>query len=160
MTDPVLKLEHSHATLTRLALEVRELVRAEKGERRPDVVMRKRLLSRLEVLRDELLGHFAHEEEGLFPFVRRNLPRESNVVDRLQDAHDTICGSLVRLTHLVGHADEEGLDAIRPALVALHERFEKAYAEHSQEEALLFEGLGRTLDQRQRAELAEMLHGL
>ncbi len=159
MTDPVRQFEHSHANLTRLAFEVRDMVRAGPGgQAAPDT--RGRLLAGLEVLREELLRHFANEEEGLFPFVRQNVPQKASVVDRLQDAHDTICGSLVRLTHLVEHVKPEGLDATRPALVALHERFEKAYAAHSQEETVLFEGLGRTLDHRQRGALAEILQGL
>jgi iron-sulfur cluster repair protein YtfE (RIC family) len=162
MSDPVLHFEHSHASLTRLALEVRERVRAQvdRGWNGLPVEERKRLLARLQELREELLRHFANEEEGLFPFVRHNVPDLASAVDKLQDAHDSICGSLVRLAHLVDHMDKVPSGGALSAVVSLHDRFEKAYAEHSQDEARLLEGLGRRLDQRHRVELAELLRGL
>jgi iron-sulfur cluster repair protein YtfE (RIC family) len=159
MRDPVGQFEHSHAALTRLALEVRGMVRARPPVGRSTAPIRKRLTARLEQLRDELLRHFANEEEGLFPFIRAHVPAKAGAVDRLSVAHDTICGSIVRLAQLVEH-DRKALGPGRAALLALHERFEKAYAEHSQEEASLFDALGRTLDERQRAELAKILVGL
>src|SRR5450631_1871858 len=157
-TDPVTQLEHSHAALTKRAIEIRDLVRAEPAEGLPAALTRKQLLAKLELLRDELLPHFANEEEGLFPFVRHNLPTKSNAVDRLAEAHDTICGAIVRLVHVVRRDLVLGRD--HAALVAHYDRFESAYAQHSQKEAALFEELGRTLDERHRAELTEILRGL
>lgn len=159
MTDPVQRFEHSHATLTRLALDVREMIRPGPDDRHPPGGTRPRLLVLLGELREELLGHFANEEEGLFPFVRRSLPSKAETVDRLQDSHDAICGALVRLAHLIEH-DPRVLEAHRGTLTALHDRFEKAYGEHSQDEAVLFAELGRQLGDRQRGELAEILQGL
>lgn len=156
MIDPVHGLEHSHATLTKLALEVRQVVGDESGGQR---AVRKRLLARLEVLREELLEHYAKEEEGLFPFVRHHLPSMGGEVDRLEQSHDAVCGSLVRLAHLVA-SDREVLAGDRSAVVALYDRFEKAYTKHSQDEAALFEELRRALDDPQRRQLAEMLTGL
>jgi iron-sulfur cluster repair protein YtfE (RIC family) len=159
MSDPVRQFEHSHSSLTKLALEVRELVLAEPPDGRAATRIRKRLLARLEALSEELLQHFANEEEGLFPFVRQNVPSKTGVVDRLQASHDVICGSLVRLGHVV-ERDRRALGAGRATVTALYERFEVAYTQHSQEEAALFGGLGGILDERQRAELAEILRGL
>jgi hypothetical protein len=76
-------------------------------------------------------------------------------VDRLEAAHDTVCGAVVRLAHLA--ARDEPSSA---SLVAHYERFEDAYARHSQEEAALLAELGSTLDATQRGELAELLRGL
>jgi hypothetical protein len=156
--DPVSQFEHSHAALTKLAIEIRDLVRAEPAEGLPAALTRKQLLGQLEHLRDELLAHFANEEEGLFPFVRQNLPTKSHAVDRLAEAHDTICGAIVRLVHVVRRDLVLGRD--HAALVAHYGRFESAYAQHSQKEAALFEELGRTLDEGHRAELTEILRGL
>ena len=157
-TDPVTQFEHSHAALTRRAIEIRDLVRAEPAEGLPAALNRKQLLAQLEHLRDELLEHFANEEEGLFPFVRSNVPEKSDAVDRLAEAHDTLCGAIVRLVHVVRRDLVPGRD--HAALVAHYGRFESAYAQHSQKEAALFEALGRALDERHRAELAEILRGL
>jgi iron-sulfur cluster repair protein YtfE (RIC family) len=153
--DPVRKLEHAHGQLTKLALDIRQLVHA---DGRLSTKERKRLMAKLVSLRDGLFEHFANEEEGLFPFLRKNLPSTAPTVDRLESAHDTICGALVRLAHLT---EEDGAGAAsRASLHALYERFEVAYTEHSQAEAALFDELGRTLDEPRRAELAEILRGL
>jgi iron-sulfur cluster repair protein YtfE (RIC family) len=158
-SDPVRRLEHSHVHLTKLAVEIRDLVRAEGADEEASVAARAQLVEHLEVLRDELLQHFANEEEGLFPFLRSQVPAKSEAVDRLESANATVCGSLVRLAHLAAQ-DRQALDAHRPALLAQYERFEAAYTEHSREEGGLFEELSRTLDPAQRAQLTEILRGL
>jgi iron-sulfur cluster repair protein YtfE (RIC family) len=146
--DPVHDLEHSHGHLTKAAVEIGRLVRT--GESRDELV------DRLDVLREELLQHFAKEEEGLFPFLLATFPAKADAVLRLSAAHDSICGALVRLSHLVARDPE----AATAALVALYERFEEAYGKHSQDEATLLGDLGRTLSGPQRAQLAELLRGL
>jgi hypothetical protein len=83
----------------------------------------------------------------------------TEAVERLEAAHDAVCGSLERLTHFVIR-DARALDASRPTLITHYERFESAYTGHSQEEAVLFEELGRALDEGHRAQLAELLRGL
>ncbi len=157
-SDPVRQFEHSHAELTRLALEIGTMVRAEPSAK-PSAQKRSRLVAQLERLRDELLQHFADEEEGLFPFLRTSLPTKADAVDRLESAHDTVCGSLVRLAHVAAH-DRHTQGVGNPTLLSLYERFESAYAVHSHEEGALLEKLGRLLDERQRAELTEILRGL
>jgi iron-sulfur cluster repair protein YtfE (RIC family) len=155
MSDPVRKFEHAHVELVRLALEVRDLVHAAA----PGQPARKRLVDCLQALRDELLVHFANEEEGLFPFLRTNVPTKAETVDRLESAHDAICGSILRLAHLAA-GGRDSHPAPPAALSALYERFEATFATHSQAEAALFEELGRLLDDRQRTALAELLRGL
>jgi hemerythrin-like domain-containing protein len=150
--DPVRQLEHSHGHLSKLALDVAESLRTI-GERASAKSWRQ-LAVRLETLRDELLRHFADEEEALFPFVRASVPEKAAAVDRLEAAHDTLCGCVVRMVHVAAGEHH------RAALLALHERFESVYARHSREEAALFDGLSRALDEHQRRELAELLRGL
>lgn len=152
MTDPVARFEHSHAALTRLVMEIREAIREEPGEK-----SRKHLVERLERLRDELLRHFADEEEGLFPFLRSHVPARAEAVDRLADTHDALCGAVVRLVHLV----QDDRKAPEPPTIESHyERFESTYGQHSRAEAALLEELGATLDAPQRTELARILKGL
>jgi iron-sulfur cluster repair protein YtfE (RIC family) len=154
MTDPVRQFEHSHAALTALASEIRDVVHT----RAPSEAILAQLGPQLTRLRDELLVHFAKEEEGLFPFVRAHVPTKESIVDRLGSAHDAICGAIVRLAHLVAQHDKRG--AAHAMLLEHYGRFESAYAAHSREESELFEELGRALNTQQRAELAEILRGL
>jgi hypothetical protein len=153
MSDPVRRFEHSHTAITRLVEEVARLVRAPPSRRPQD---RELLGDRLQLLRDELLQHFAAEEEGLFPFLRSNLPAMSEVVDGLASAHDVICGAVVRMGHLAD--DDRG--AAEEALLGQFARFERAYVEHSRGEATLLEELARTLDNGHKEQLTEVLRGL
>jgi iron-sulfur cluster repair protein YtfE (RIC family) len=150
MADPVRELEHTHGHLNELALDVEKLL----GEAQAQPEARAELIAALELLRDELLTHFANEEEGLFPFIRAGLPAKAGTVDRLEGAHDAICGAVTRLVYLAGHEGDAS------ALGAVHRRFVSTYAEHSQMEAALFEELGRTLTPVQRGELALLLRGV
>ena len=98
------------------------------------------------------------KRRGSSPSSGTTCPRSPTAVDRLAEAHDTICGAVVRLVHLVRRDLVPARD--HAALVAHCDRFESAYAQHSQKEAALFEALGRALDEHHRAELAEILRGL
>ena len=147
-SDPVAMLEHTHDRLTKLAMEVAVFVRA---GGKPE-----RLLPSLQKLHDGLLEHFAAEEEGLYPYVRAQLPSKAPVVDALEAGHDAICGAVVRLLHSARSA--KVLD--RAGLAVLYDRFADAYARHSRAEAQLLAELGRVLDARHRAELGSLLRGL
>jgi hypothetical protein len=152
--DPIGEFEHAHGDLTKLALAIGAELRDERGEPREiSGPTRREVLALLEKLRDELLHHFADEEEGLFPFVRRVVPAKAEVVDRLESAHDAICGAVVRLAHLASH-EAYG------QLIVLYERFEEAYAKHSRDEAGLFSELAGALGAEERAELAALLRGI
>ncbi len=152
-SDPIRTFEHSHEHLTRLALSIGHQVRdMGQSPSATTEAQKVELLASLETLRDELLGHFADEEEALFPFVRKAVPGKAAIVDRLENSHDTICGTVVRLAHLAAQDTSQ--------LVALYERFESAYAQHSREERELFEGLARDLGGAERSELAVLLRGL
>lgn len=152
-SNPVREFEHRHEKLSKLALEVGRLLRSIPGSGEDA----RRLRTCLESLRDELVAHFAQEEEGLFPFVRANLPATAVQVDRLTLAHDAICGAVVRLAH-AARASRPGEGGA--VLVSLYERFESAYGQHSREEAALFAELNTSLAPSQRAELVALLAGL
>jgi iron-sulfur cluster repair protein YtfE (RIC family) len=149
--DPVSRFEHTHTRLNRLALDVAESVRRLEDGATEKVW--KETIRRLEALRDELLQHFADEEEALFPFVRARVGARAGAVQRLEAAHDNLCGAVVR-AHAAACTHHKGL------LTTLHRRFQDAYVEHSCQEAELFDGLGEVLDARQRAELGDLLRGL
>ena len=148
--DPVEVFEHSHDRLTRLAFEVSKRVRSPSPDERP------LLHACVQALCDGLMEHFAAEEEGLYPFVRAHVQSLAPIVDELEEGHTVLCGTLMRLSHLA-HGKGAGEGA---ALAAAFERFEAAYAQHSQGEAELLARLGRALDARRRKELGALLRGL
>ena len=150
MADPVRQLEHTHGHLNELAVDVKRLL----AEESTSAEARAELISALELLRDELLTHFANEEEALFPFIRANVPSKADAVERLEGAHDAICGAVTRLVYLAAHEGDAA------ALGGLHRRFESAYADHSQMEAMLFDELARGLTAIQRGELAVLMRGV
>jgi iron-sulfur cluster repair protein YtfE (RIC family) len=153
--DPMSSLGDTHGKLNRLTFEIGRLLRATPSAAGPDFVIHTRLVALLEELRGELLDHFANEEEGLFPFIRQYVPAKSDVVDRMYDAHDSICGMIVRLAHLASR----GFVSLDTAQT-LFDRFQKAYGAHSLEEADLLTELGQQLSDRQRSELGALLRGL
>jgi iron-sulfur cluster repair protein YtfE (RIC family) len=152
MTDPVRGLEHDHVPLSETVARIRaRLVKSPAREVIGDLPT----LRLVEGLRDDLLAHFAKEEEGLFPFLSREVPDLARDVDRLLAGHESVCGCIVRLAHSlsVGRGAYEDI-------VALFERFERVYAEHSRSEVSLLRTVGTRLDETQRRELASLLDGL
>jgi hypothetical protein len=134
---------------TGVALEGNDDERAERLEVHRDTVstmsslpaaMRcRRLTEQLKLFGNELLHHFAREEEGLVPYIRENVLAKAHTVDRLVDGHDLICGAIVPLLQLV---DSEAA-ADLATLVGHFERFEAAYARHSQAETALLRSWGQ-----------------
>jgi hypothetical protein len=69
-------------------------------------------------------------------------------------AHDAICGALARMIHLA----RSGAELV--TIIALHARFEQAYAAHAGLEAELLESLDGRLDPAQRERLGALVQGL
>jgi iron-sulfur cluster repair protein YtfE (RIC family) len=154
MRNPIGDFEHAHERIEALISRLREVVPAAPSQRGSEHA--RALAEVLAKLRDELLGHFANEEEALFPLVRSGLPSQGPAVDRLEAGHDAICGAVVRLAHL---AQGNGHQAGR-TFTELYERFVNTYAQHAREEAALLAHLADALDVTRRTELAELLRGL
>jgi hypothetical protein len=155
--DPLHELEHDHGHLTRLVFELREQLH-EAAVKDPQEA-HAALAETIHTLGEDLVEHFAREEEGLFPFVSETVPELREHVQRLSGAHDTVCGAILRMRHAVG--DDAAAFASRiPSLLALHERFDVAYTEHSRDERALLDGLKSRLDPEARRTLATLLQGL
>lgn len=152
--DAVVEFEHSRLRVNELVSRLSEAV-ADIGSP-PRTSERQRSVVRLlEEIRDELLVHFAREEEGLFPFIRRHVPEHVASVARLEATHERICGALTRLADLASKDMAESL-----VFILLHERFESAYAEHGREEKALLGELAQGLNEEQRVALRELVRGL
>jgi hypothetical protein len=151
--DPVLQLSHDHRHLTRLLLDLSELVRDLKNGKLDAERAHAPLTDAVTALQEDLFEHFAREEGALFPALRRMVPDLAERVSRLEDAHDGVCGSVARMLHAVARSDMD-------TLLATFDRFEGTYAAHSREEAELLEQIARRLTPAQRAEIAELTEGL
>src|SRR4051812_33990570 len=130
MTDPIVEFEHTHGRLSELVLELTRTVAAARPGRTPTETEWRSFSHRLDELREQLLLYFAREEEGLLPYLREHMPMLRARADQLVAAHDTICGTLVRLTHMVANDGR----TLGPNVLSLFDRFESAYREHAREE--------------------------
>ena len=109
-------------------------------------------------LRDELLVHFAREEEGLFPFLLDRVEELRGRVESLRAGHDSVCGAVSRLHHAVGH--EASSVAVPQSWQDAFARFEGLYGVHAREEISLLRDVSSRLAPSVRAELKAILEGL
>jgi iron-sulfur cluster repair protein YtfE (RIC family) len=156
-SDPVDALTHDHVHLSELASIVRGSLSTMEshGDSAAASDAKHDLVDAVESLRDELLTHFALEEEGLFPFVEVKAPELQERARSLAAAHDTVCGAVSRLLYLV-HRPREDSASCRAAF----ERFEQAYAAHAEEEVRFLRDLGGRLAEPERSELRRLILGL
>lgn len=163
--DPLLSLEHDHAELNALLIAVRELLDRGGGNglgaapnkpgAAPNAGIGETLASKLHVLCDGLLLHFAREEEGLFPFVAEHVPELGQAVRELHAAHDEICGAALRMAHAL-----RGGHVTIAALRERFERFESAYSAHAHKERDTLRRLAERLSAADRAALQALIEGL
>ena len=158
MSDPIRRLEHDHVPLRQLTDELR--ARLDEALAAPvPAALQRPFADVLGELREELLTHFANEEEGLFPVLLGALPTLAPRVDELQRSHDSLCGLAARLTHLAqpgAHAFAEHLSQVE----ALVHRLESEYERHSDAERAVLREADRALSPTQKEDLARALEGL
>jgi hypothetical protein len=155
--DPVLRLERDHVHLGETLSELKGHIASAAGgtERAKEVY--EELSEGLRRLRDDMLLHFAEEEEGVFPLLARDLPDVADRVLALATNHDAICRTILRMASLV----DQGPDAISgSALGDLLVRLEAAYVAHADAEIALLRQVRGRLDGAQLAELLSLVKGL
>lgn len=157
--DPIKKLEHDHVPVGQLLEQLLDCFAAIERGKQPADAMHAMFSEALSDMSDELLEHFAREEEGLFPLLLRELPALEPQVEAVQSAHDGICGALVRISHLVQRGPAHFAEHFAHVRV-LFERFQQAYAAHARDERTLLRQADQQLNDQQRAELAGLLEGL
>ena len=110
------------------------LARIEKGASRLEDELHE-MTDGLEAFREELLEHFAREQEGAFPFIAQRLPSEQARVDELVAQHDRIAEAINEVVKDLNAADPaQGIANWSSALA----RFDALYAEHSKTEVAFF----------------------
>lgn len=153
---PLLKLEHDHLHLSRVVADVRcNLQATVRGERSAEA-LHELLLIFLEISYEDLFEHFNREEEALFPWIVEQVPEMSATIDRLENAHDRMCGVILRMQQLISQgpaAITEHLDKF----LALFGRFDAYFIQHAEDERALLDKLREILSDAQRATIAELL---
>lgn len=154
--DAVSALEHDHEHLNRLVAHLRESVQqCLRGESEPEE-LQEQLSDFIGLAQEELVEHFDKEETGLFPFIAEAFDDQADVVEKLERAHDRMCGVLLRLERLVEQPTEvfaEHLDAA----VALFARFDANFVQHARDERHLLNSLSERLTAEQRKTIDRML---
>jgi len=153
--DPLLALEHDHVHLSRLVAELRqmtaELIRDDSRADLSDEVA-----ATLSSLRDDLFEHFAREEEALFPYLADALPDLGPAIERLESAHDRICGGISRL-HAIAVTGDAGLREHRALVAQLFGRFDAEYVEHARNESEFLRSLAGRLDGERRQHVRRLM---
>ncbi len=153
------QLEKEHGPLTDRVGELQALFASVAAGQRRVSTVQSEVRGHLEWLRDELLDHFGREEECYFPYLRNTLPEVAIQVDRLESAHDQICGALSRMQYLTargGRRFEEGFEH----LAHVFARFAETYGEHAASERDVLRAAASRLTEAQRAELVEVASGV
>lgn len=119
------RLDHDHAPMSAVMLEIRDWFAAgEAGE--VDVAA---LREKLDLLKELVIEHFGEEEETVFPILSELLPAAAESLGELASGHDAICGLAVRLGAVATRPDPD-MSAMR----ALFDRLESSYSEHARRE--------------------------
>jgi iron-sulfur cluster repair protein YtfE (RIC family) len=153
------QLESEHGPLTERVSQLQVLFAAVAGGNRLVSTVQAELRGHLEWLRDELLDHFGREEEVYFPYLREAVPPVAAEVERLESAHDQICGALSRMQYLTARSSrrfEEGFEH----LAHVFARFAETYSIHASSEREVLRSAAARLTEAQRAELVEVAAGV
>jgi iron-sulfur cluster repair protein YtfE (RIC family) len=155
MTDPVASFVHDHRELNRLVVAVAaalgRVVRGEGGLESE----RDEINDALSTIRDELLHHFAVEEEGLFPSLRSLCPDLAEDLAALEGEHGLVCAAA---DEVLGALQSASADA--SAIVRAFERFQQAYSAHAAAEAAALESASARLTDEGRAAIARAVQDL
>ena len=141
------RLEHEHAPVSAVLLEIREWFSAGDGDGAA-------LGEKLELLRELVIEHFGEEEEIVFPLLSEVAPDSADGLAALAEAHDAICGLAVRLG-AVAQRPEPDMATMR----ALFERLEASYSAHAQREQTTLRSIRAKLSPGALTELGERLRG-
>ncbi len=108
------------------------------------------------VASEDIFKHFEAEEAHIFPWVSERFESLRPQLERLERAHDQICGVAGRIEHLVGEGEKK-IEANFDKLVVLFARFDANYDTHSHEEHELLSTLAKQLSPDERQELSKLL---
>lgn len=153
--DPIEQLTHDHGHLGALVQAVAgALARIEQADELSEGAIDE-LVHGAETLRVALLEHFAREEEGLFPFVDKQVPALRPQVAGLLADHDAVIARTGDLIRAAEHTAGTGVGYAQ--CVSSYDRFVEVYAGHAQSEQALLRAVDAALGAEARAALRALL---
>src|SRR6266568_2692372 len=102
----LVRTEHDHLELSGSVAALRGVVEAVENGRWSADDAYESFANQVEQLVERLIVHFDREEQGLFPFLARELPENVPTLGRLESAHDAVCGALLRIAGIVRTSPE------------------------------------------------------
>lgn len=156
-TNIIEQLEHDHHIVERIVDDLREAIQnALRGELEV-LELRDTFSEFVSVADEELFEHFDREEQVVFPFLIENVPDAQDSIRRLENAHDRMCGAMIRMQRIIEEPDDALFTENFDSLVALFTRFDANFGRHSREELALFHKLGEQLGPEELETLKAML---
>jgi iron-sulfur cluster repair protein YtfE (RIC family) len=149
-------LVHDHEVLTSQVEHVGALVSGVADRGFPAAAMREELVQQVEMLKVQLIEHFAFEEEAAFPYLIQAIPNDAERLRALARAHDRIARCLVEVAELVRLTTRETLLPQTGPIAAAFETFVNHYRRHLEEEADVLGSLEQKLSQEQQRELSHI----
>lgn len=150
--DLLSRLRHDHAPLGEGVVKLRSILESIASKEALVESVATEFASIIDRVRDEMLEHFAEEEETIFPFLREALPQFRADLGRLESGHDQIAGALSRMLDLAKR-DAEQLDELIETMEHVFERLESSYYEHARMETSVLDAIAEAISPELRKAL-------
>ena len=139
--DDLELLHDDHSLLRSQVVHVTTLIKALGDGQSPAVSLFSEVLRQMEILRQQLLEHFAFEEEEAFPRLDDKYPTLRTKLQQLSDQHENVLVAFEELRSVLW-AESKGLSA--PDAAIRCDSFESAFAQHAAEETEMLRELTST----------------
>lgn len=149
-------LVHDHDVLTSQVEHVAAMLHGLSGNDFDAATLRDELINQVDLLKDQLLEHFAFEEEAAFPYLTNAMPEDAPRLHSMSAAHDRVARCLVEVSDLLRVTTRETLARQTGPIVATFERFLNHYRSHVSEESEVLSTLQTKLSAEQRRELSSL----
>ncbi len=131
-------LHDDHALLNSQVVHVVTLIKSLGDKQSTSSSLISEVLRQTEILRQQLLEHFAFEEEEAFPRLDDRYPAIKSKLQQLQEQHERVLASFEELRSVLW---DESQGLLAQDTTARCDRFESAFTLHAAEETALLRGL-------------------
>ena len=131
-------LHDDHTLLSSQVVHVVSLIKSLSDGQAPGVSLISEVLRQMEILRQQLLEHFAFEEEEAFPHLADRYPATRTKLQQLEEQHERVLATFDDLRSVLW-AESKGLSAEDTATRC--DEFESAFTLHAAEETALLQEL-------------------
>ena len=136
--DDLELLHDDHTLLSSQVVHVVSLIKSLGDGQNPGVSLISEVLRQMEILRQQLLEHFAFEEEEAFPLLGDRYPAIRTKLQRLQEEHERVLAAFDDLRSVLW-AESKGLSAQETTTRC--DQFEASFTQHAAAETALLQEL-------------------